>query len=142
MDLLRFVPVVNAIAGLSKDPSAKVGSLIIDDDASIISAGFNGFPRGVVDSCHRLNSRELKLLFVVHAEANAIAQAARTGAKTIGENMIVTERYPCATWAGLIIQAGIKRIYAPVMDRAETNRQWIEEKVFAEKMFGEAGVEI
>ncbi len=44
--------------------------------------------------------------------------------------------------AGLIIQAGIKRVYAPIMDVAETNRQWIDDKEFSEKMFREAGVQI
>lgn len=116
--------------------------MIIDDDANLISAGFNGFPRGVHDHDYRLKNRKLKLCMVVHAEANAIVQAARTGAKTHGANMIVTERYPCSTCAGLIIQAGIKRVYAPIMDAAETNQQWIDDKEFSEKMFREAGVQI
>lgn len=142
MDLMRFLPVAQAIAGLSKDPAVQVGALVIDDDANLISTGFNGFPRGVADSEHRLKSRELKLCFVVHAEANAIAQAARTGAKTRGANLIVTERYPCKSCAGIIIQAGIKRVYAPVMNATKTNRQWIDDKAFSSKMFAEAGVEV
>lgn len=142
MNLLRFIPVAEAIAGLSKDPAVKIGALVIDDDANIVSAGFNGFPRGVDDANHRLKSRELKLCFIVHAEANAIAQASRTGAKTMGASMIVTERYPCKTCAGLIIQAGIKRVYAPVMNKEDTNQQWFDEKEFAEKMFIESGVEV
>lgn len=142
MDLMRFLPVAKAIAGLSKDPACKVAALIIDDDANLISTGFNGFPRGVIDHDYRLQNRNLKLCMIVHAEANAIVQAARTGAKTYGANMIVTERYPCSTCAGLIIQAGIKRVYAPIMRVEETNQQWIDDKEYSEKMFRESGVEI
>lgn len=142
MDLLRFLPVAEAVAGLSKDPAVKIGAMVVDDDANVLSLGFNGFPRGVNDAEYRLKSRELKLCFVVHAEANAIAQAARTGTRLIGANLIVTERYPCKTCAGLIIQAGIKRVYAPIMSKKHANQQWFEEKEFSEKMFRESGVDV
>lgn len=142
MEITKLIPVINAIASLSKDPACKVGCGIIDDDGNLLSSGWNGFPRGVEDSAHRLQSRELKLCFVVHAEANAIAQAARTGARLHGASIIVTERFPCKSCAGLIIQSGIKRVYAPIMNPAETNRQWFEDMDFSMTMFKEAGVQV
>lgn len=141
MDLMRFLPVAQSLANLSKDPAVKVGAIVIDDDGNLLSSGWNGFPRGVEDSTHRLQSRELKLCFVVHAEANAIAQAARTGARLHGASIIVTERFPCKSCAGLIIQSGIKRVYAPVMGD-DSNQQWHDEKQFASVMFNEAGVDV
>lgn len=142
MDLLKFVRVAEAIASLSKDPSTKVGALIIDDDANIISTGFNGFPRGVSDMSERYQLRELKLKLVTHAEGNAIAQAARAGHKTYGANLIVTALYPCTNCAGLIIQAGIKRVFAPVMDPHEANQFWFEEQAVSKMMFEESGITV
>jgi deoxycytidylate deaminase len=53
MELLRFIPVVNAISLLSKDVRTRVGCLVIDDDGNLISSGWNSFPRGVVDDPER-----------------------------------------------------------------------------------------
>lgn len=142
MDLLKFVRVAESIASLSKDPSTKVGALIIDDDANIISTGFNGFPRGVNDMRERYQIREMKLKLVAHAEANAIAQAARAGHRTHGANLIVTALYPCTNCTGLIIQAGIKRVFAPVMDPVEANRFWFQEQRISKMMFEEADVTV
>ena len=141
MDLMKFLPVAKALAGLSKDPAAKVSALVIDDDGNLLSSGWNGFPRGVHDDVHRIDSRELKRCFTVHAEANAIAQAARTGARLLGANILVTERFPCKACAGLIIQAGIKRVYAPIMGD-DANQQWRDDRQFSMVMFNESGIQV
>ena len=52
-------------AKLSKDPSTQVGSVIIGPDREILSAGFNGFPRGIADTAERLNDRDTKLKLAV-----------------------------------------------------------------------------
>lgn len=69
---------------LSKDPSTRVGSVIIGPDREILSAGFNGFPRGIADTHERLHDRDMKLKLVVHAEMNALLAAARTGMRLKG----------------------------------------------------------
>jgi len=61
------------IAQWSKDPSTKVGAVIIDPrNKRIISTGFNGFPVGVENTTDRLGTREIKYKMVVHAETNAL----------------------------------------------------------------------
>jgi len=142
MNPLAFVRNAEAMAEHSKDPSTKVGCVVIDVDSNIIASGFNGFPRGVNDDQARYADRTEKLKFVAHAEANAIAQAARTGAKLLGGTMILTALYPCSNCAKLIIQAGIRKIYAPVMDRATRNASWFHEMGISSTMFEEAGVEV
>lgn len=142
MNPLKFVPIAEAISSLSKDPSTKVGAVIIDNDSNILSTGFNGFPRGVNDLEQRYINRDIKLKYVAHAEANAIAQAARVGAKLLGSILIVTALYPCTNCAKLIIQAGIKTIYVPTMNPESTNIHWHEELIMSENMFNEAGIEI
>lgn len=142
MNPLKFIPVAEAIASLSKDTSTKVGAVVLDADYNILSVGFNGFPRGVKDTPERYASKELKYPRIAHAEMNAIAQAARVGARLLGSTMIVTALYPCSMCTRLIIQAGIKRVYAPKMDRALINPLWLQEAELAFSMFGEAGVEV
>ncbi len=141
MNPLRFLPVALAVAGLSKDESTKVGAIILDEDCNILATGFNGFPRGVKDTPERYTDKTVKYSLVSHAEANAIAQAARTGARLLGSTMIVTSLYPCSGCAKLIIQAGIKKVYAPKQGD-EINPKWIAEAMISRQMFGEAGVEV
>lgn len=135
--VLEYWPIVEAVAGLSKDPSTKVGCVILDDDLNILATGRNGFPRGVADTEERLCNREMKLPRVVHAESNAIAASARTGRRLDGATLIVSSLFPCASCAGLIIQAGIKRVIAPKID----NSRWAESNGIAREMFEEAGIE-
>lgn len=139
MNPLRLLAIAEAYAAMSKDPSTKVGALIIDQDCNVLSEGFNGFPRGVFDSSARYQDRPTKYKFIAHAELNAIAQAARKGVKVLGASLIVTALYPCNVCAGAIIQAGIKKVYAP---KANANDRWTEATEVAQTMFKEAGVEV
>lgn len=142
MNLLKFIPVAKTLSTLSKDPSTKVGAIILDDDGNTLATGYNGFPRGVIDRDDRYSDRETKLKFIAHSEANAIAQAARVGSRLLGSNLIVTELYPCSQCTKLIIQSGIKRVYTPLMDIKNANPQWFKEKELSELMFKEAGVDV
>jgi dCMP deaminase len=72
---VRFLELANHIAQWSKDPSTKVGAVIVRPDRTICSVGYNGFPRGVDDNEERYMDRPTKYEFVVHAEANAIIHA-------------------------------------------------------------------
>jgi dCMP deaminase len=139
MNPLKFIPVAQALAQLSKDPSTKVASIAFDDLGNILSVGYNGFPRGVNDAKERYENRAEKLRLISHSEANTIAQAARVGAKLDGASLLVTALYPCSTCAKLIIQAGIKKVYAPVM---ENDSKWFEEREIAMLLFREAEVEV
>ena len=42
-----FILQATLISQKSKDPSTKVGCIIVNDDNVILSTGFNGFPRGI-----------------------------------------------------------------------------------------------
>ena len=141
MNLLKFIAVAEAMASLSKDPRTKVGAVIVDDDGNILSTGWNSFPRGVDDDPARYADRTVKNQLVSHSEANCIAQAARNGVRLKGANMLLTELFPCSNCAKLIIQAGIRRVYAPVM-RGDHSPEWFHEKEISDLLFSEAGVEV
>lgn len=92
------------VATKSKD-STKVGAVLSTPEGSHILTGYNGPPRGVVDSPDRFE-RPRKYLFASHAEQNIIAFAAREGIRTNGCTITVTH-HPCSSCARSIIQAGI-----------------------------------
>lgn len=139
MTPLSLLPIAHATAQMSKDPSTKVGALIVGPHNEIRASGWNGFPRGVADTLDRLNDRELKYLFVVHAEANAIANAARSGTPTHGCALVVTALHPCNECAKIVIQAGIRKVYAPL---PEDDGRWAASFAIAAEMFREAGIAV
>lgn len=136
---LKFLPVVQAIAGLSKDPSTKVGAIALDDNRNIVSVGYNGFPRGVKDLPERYNDRPTKYKLISHAEQNLVAQAAFAGKSLAGTTVILSALYPCSSCAKSLIQAGVKRVISP---NPEADPKWAEEAKWAQLMFEEAGVEV
>src|ERR1035438_9043887 len=102
----RYIDAAKHFAGWSKD-STKVGAVIYNPyDHAIISVGYNGFPRGVNDNVPDRHCRPAKYKCTVHAEVNAICNAARHGINTMALG-IALDWFPCANCAGAIIQAGI-----------------------------------
>ena len=136
---LKFLPIVKAVAALSKDPSTKVGCIALDDSRNIVATGYNGFPRGVNDDPARYNDRPTKYKLISHAEQNLVAQAAFSGQSLAGTTVVLSALYPCSACAKSLIQAGVKRIIAPMPD---TDPRWAEEARWAQLMFAEAGVEV
>lgn len=126
------------VASKSKDPSTKVGCVIVGPDMEVRATGYNGFPRGVADSEERLADKDGKLPFMVHAEANAVAAAARVGTSLKGCVAVVT-KHPCAQCSALLIQSGITGIIAPP---ANDNSRWAPQNIEAQKMLLEAGVHV
>ena len=108
--ILKHLPVVQAIAGMSKDPSTKVGAIAIGKHYSIVSEGLNGFPRGANDLVNERFERPLKYEWTVHAEANLICNAAREGHSLDGTTVLITGLPPCTECSKLLIQAGVHEI--------------------------------
>ena len=107
-------------ASNSKDPSTQVGAVIYDPDRyTVVTTGYNGFPRGVSDSLELYTDKSRKYPRIVHAELNAIVDAAYQGKSTANKHLAITH-HPCSDCAGAIIQAGIKHIiYKASNDRME-----------------------
>ena len=121
---MRFLDLATHISEWSKDPSTKVGCVVVGPDREIRSTGFNGFPRGILDSDDRLTDRDLKYPLICHAEENAIMHAARIGLALKGCTAYVTWP-PCTRCARSLIQAGISEIVIPsgleIHDRWKTD---------------------
>ncbi|RJU83416.1 MAG: hypothetical protein DWB99_02385 [Candidatus Poseidoniales archaeon] len=134
---VRFVKLAMHIANWSKDPSTKVGCVVVGEDREIRSTGFNGFPRGIKDDEERLLDREQKYPLICHAEENAIMHAARIGVSLKGSTAYVTWP-PCSRCARSLIQSGIKEIIYPTP--GEIPERWIEDFNISNSMISEAGV--
>ena len=134
---IRFVNLAMHIANWSKDPSTKVGCVVVGEDREIRSTGFNGFPRGIEDDEERLLDREKKYPLICHAEENAIMHAARIGISLKGSTAYVTWP-PCSRCARSLIQSGIKEIIYPTP--GEIPERWQEDFDISNAMISEAGV--
>ena len=134
---IRFVELARHISQWSKDPSTKVGCVVVGEDREIRSTGFNGFPRGISDDAERLVNREMKYPLICHAEENAIMHAARIGESLKGSTAYVTWP-PCSRCARSLIQAGIKEVVYSTEE--EIPERWVEDFTISCEMLAEAGV--
>lgn len=133
----RFLDLADHIREWSKDPSTQTGAVIVRADRTVVGVGYNGFPRGVVDSEERYLDRETKYAMVVHAEANAILHSRED---LTGATIYVYPWPPCNECAKLIIESGISRVVS-IKPTAEQLERWGKSMDIAKTMFGEANVE-
>jgi len=134
----RFIRIANEIATWSKDPGTKVGAVLVLD-RRIIATGYNGFPQGIRDNIVRYEKREIKLAYTVHAEVNAILNAAKSGAKTNGSTLYVTFS-PCVSCATSVVQAGVSTVVCPCVSTAP--ERWRESFQMGQNLLQEAQVEV
>ncbi len=135
----RFLNLAKHISDWSKDPSTKVGCVVVGIDREIRSTGFNGFPRGIEDSMDRLEDREQKYPLICHAEENAIMHAARIGISLKDCAAYVTWP-PCSRCARSLIQAGVNEVVYP--SDAQIPERWQDDFEIATGMMEEAGVKV
>lgn len=133
----HFLHLAQVHSELSKDPSTKVGAIIVNGDRQILSSGFNGFPRGIEDTEERLNNRDTKLKLVVHAEQNAICAAAWNGTRLLNGKMYITHA-PCSRCSLEIIQSGVYTVKHPPISWMP--ERWQEDMYFAQRLLREAGI--
>jgi dCMP deaminase len=134
---LRFLKMAAEVGEWSKDPSRKIGCVIVKD-RRILATGYNGFPRGIADTPERLGVRYLKYKYVVHGEMNAIYNAIQHGTPLNCATLYAVGLPICSECAKGIIQVGIKRVVIPKQD---IPTHWQESCEFTKELFGEAGVD-
>ena len=104
-----FMGIAFEVAKRSTCPRARVGAIIVRDKR-ILTTGYNGAPSGLPHctevGCLMVGGHCVRTL---HAEQNAIIQAALHGVSVAGGTIYVTHQ-PCLTCAKMIINAGIERV--------------------------------
>ena len=126
-----FMDIAYEVANRSTCHRAQVGAVIVKDKR-ILTTGYNGSPSGLPHctevGCLMENGHCIRTL---HAEQNAIIQAALHGVSTAGSSIYVTHQ-PCFLCAKMIINAGIKEIIYGQEYPDERSRRFLKD----------AGVEI
>lgn len=102
----KWLELASVVSMRSKDPSTKVGCVIIDETGQLISEGYNSFSKGVNESEDRLNNREEKYRFVLHAEMKAILNS---DSNLSGATAFVTHA-PCCNCMAAMAEVGIKKV--------------------------------
>jgi dCMP deaminase len=124
------------IATRSKDPSTKVGCVIVDPELQRrVGEGFNGFPRFMSDAKELYEDRETKYSRMLHAELNAVLFSK----KTEGCIAYITAT-PCNNCALVLIQSGINRVVAKAPS-ADLKTRWGEQFERTRGFFAEAEIE-
>lgn len=93
---------------MSKDPSTKVGAVIVDQHGHPKSWGCNGFAKGFEDTPERWNDREFKYRHTIHAELNAVLHC---DTSLQGCTVYITHP-PCQHCISMLKQKGISRVIA------------------------------
>lgn len=131
------------VASRSKDPSTKVGAVIVGPDNEVRATGYNSFPRGINDNVPERFERPEKYLWFEHSERNAIYNAARAGIKLKGCRIYTNTTSKlcgiCMDCARAIVQSGIVEI---IHQRPADTGKWGEECKRAHQLFKEAGVKV
>jgi dCMP deaminase len=105
-----FMKIAMQVATRSTCDRKHVGAVIVKDK-TILSTGYNGSVRGMPhcdDVGHTMENGHC--IATVHAEANAIIQAAKNGVAVDKADIYVTAS-PCWHCFKLIANSGIKRIF-------------------------------
>ena len=126
------------IRARSRDDSTKVGCAIFNEQGNFLISRPNAFPNAVSMTPDRV-VRPDKYDWVVHAETNAIAAAARRGF-CLDEGSIWSTQIPCSTCMGIIIQAGIQLVVCPPFHNLAD--KWKDNASVSLKMASEAGVRV
>lgn len=129
----RYVGLARHVADWSLDPSTRVGAVVVSPRRYQIAHGYNGFPRGVLDTSERLNDRSTKYRLMQHAERNALDNTTFD----LTDGMLVVTKHPCGECAKSIIQKGITVVVCPPILGGD---RWEEDAKWAKLIFGEARV--
>ncbi|MBQ9017977.1 hypothetical protein IJ118_02865 [Candidatus Saccharibacteria bacterium] len=100
-----FMKIAETVALKSKDPSSKMGCVIVDANKRVVSLGYNGMLQGADESKMTLSERPMKYYFAIHSEMNALIFARRDLTGCTVYNKVAT----CENCLKYCLQAGIKR---------------------------------
>jgi len=133
-----FLTLAKETAKRSKDPSTKVGAVIVGPDNEVRSLGYNCFPRGVDDDAPGRLDRPLKYKWLEHAERNAVYNAARVGIPLKGCSIYVSW-LPCSDCSRAIIQSGLTEL---VVEDLSVPERWRADFLVSMTMLREAKIHL
>jgi len=120
---LRYMDLAHRVAGWSKDPSTKVGCVLVRPNNSVASMGFNGFAPGEDDDPKLYEDRAYKNAHVIHAEENALTFLEGPAAGFSA----YTSFPPCPICMTALGEAGVVRVMSTPINTHERNLEWVDE---------------
>lgn len=133
--------IAGVVKTASKDQYTKIGSILFDDNYTVLSTGYNSYPRGINDFDDIRQERPEKYFWMEHAERNSIYNAVRTHTDIRNSNMLLTCGIPCADCARAVIQSSVKCIICH-KQKDIVQSIWQESCKRAEQMLTEAEIPI
>lgn len=130
-----FMLIAEAMSSRSKDPSTKVGAIIVDN-GNIVALGYNHIPSRIKFTMSQIENREWKYPRVIHAEVDAIL---KLGKQFVTNAIMYCTHFPCDRCAAMIVESGIKEIYTRKIPLDMIER-WGESMKIANQIFIEGGV--
>lgn len=138
--LKKFLYLTDKIALRSKDPSTKVGAILLNkDESSPRSFGYNGMPRGLDDKNPERNERPEKYLWYEHAERNAIYNIAR---EALEGHIIFSTRFPNMEGARAIVSSGLSKLIVNKVDKENLSKEEKENYLKVKTLFSETKVQL
>ena len=134
---LRYLELAKTIAGWSKDPSSQIGAIAVGSKGQVLAQGYNGFPRGMMDSQHLYTNKTEKYARIVHAEMNMIFNASFNGVCLNGSSVYVSGLPTCSDCAKGLIQVGVKEL---IMPREKIEDRWYDSWQRSKEYYKEAGL--
>ena len=139
---VRFMDMAHLVSTWTScyTPGRAIGAVIVKDKR-VMTTGYNGAPAGLPTCKERgeclrrklgvASGTHAEICYAVHAEQNAIIQAAKLGVEIAGATLYCTHQ-PCILCAKMIVNAGIVRVVY--------GEGYPDE--FALEIFSEAGVRV
>jgi dCMP deaminase len=117
---VRFMEMARLVSGWAScyQENRKIGAVIVKNKR-VLTTGYNGAPAGVKTCVERgeclrrvqniPSGTRAEICYAIHAEQNAIIQAAKLGVCIEGSTLYCTHQ-PCVICAKMIVNAGIERV--------------------------------
>ena len=117
---VRFMEMAKLVSSWAScfQPNRKIGTVIVKNKR-VLTTGYNGAPAGIKTCVERgeclrkklgiPSGTQHELCYAIHAEQNAIIQAAKLGVSIEGATLYCTHQ-PCVICAKMIVNSGIKRV--------------------------------
>ncbi len=141
-----FMAIADLAATRSTCLRRQVGAVVVKEKR-ILATGYNGAPRGLAHcldiGCLREelgipSGERHELCRAIHAEQNAVVQAATSGVDITGST-IYTTTFPCSLCSKIIINSGIARIVCRTGYPDDLSRQLLREAQIRIEIFAEDG---
>ena len=100
-----FMKIAETVALKSKDPSSKMGCVIVNENRRVVSLGYNGLIQGANENKLTLSERPMKYRFVIHSEMNALLFAR----EDLRGSTVYNQTATCDNCLKHCLQAGVRR---------------------------------